>query len=114
VSDYDLVVIGGGFAGVAAALSFLETAHKAGRDGRVALIETGDPGRWPGASRWARPFLRLDRDNILSWLATPTPMLSALPVRTTWGTQRVVRPRLSRRTFTRLLLRVFSFFMGTK
>lgn len=31
VSDYDLVVIGGGFAGAAAALSFLETPEKAGR-----------------------------------------------------------------------------------
>ncbi len=66
MSDYDLVVIGGGFAGAAATLSFLETAEKAGRAGRVALIEAGDPGRWPGASRWARPFLRLDRDNNLS------------------------------------------------
>jgi tricarballylate dehydrogenase len=65
VSDYDLVVIGGGFAGAAAALSFLETAKQAGRDGRVALIEVGDPGRWPGASRWARPFLRLNPDNRL-------------------------------------------------
>ena len=65
MSDYDLVVIGGGFAGTAAALSFLETAKEAGRDGRVALIEAGDPGRWPGASRWARPFLRLDPDNRL-------------------------------------------------
>jgi hypothetical protein len=31
VPDYDLVVIGGGFAGAADTLSFLETAEKAGR-----------------------------------------------------------------------------------
>jgi hypothetical protein len=36
VSDYDLVDIGGGFAGEAAALSFLETAEQTGRAGRVA------------------------------------------------------------------------------
>lgn len=63
--DYDLVVVGSGFAGSAAALSFLETAEKAGRSGRVALIESGKNGTWPGASRWAKPFLALDRDNKL-------------------------------------------------
>jgi succinate dehydrogenase/fumarate reductase flavoprotein subunit len=66
LSDYDLVGIGGGFVGAAATLSFLEAADKARRAGRVALIEVGYPGRWPGAWRWARPFLRLDRDNKLS------------------------------------------------
>jgi succinate dehydrogenase/fumarate reductase flavoprotein subunit len=45
VSDYDLIVIGGGFAGAAAALSFLQTAEKSGRAGRVALIEAEEPGR---------------------------------------------------------------------
>ncbi len=63
--DYDLVVVGSGFAGSAAALSFLETAEKAGRSGRVALVESGKNGTWPGASRWAKPFLALDRDNKL-------------------------------------------------
>jgi tricarballylate dehydrogenase len=61
-----MVVIGSGFAGSAATLSFLETAEKAGRAGRVALIEAGGRGRWPGASRWARPYLGLNRDNTLS------------------------------------------------
>lgn len=65
MSDYDMVVVGSGFAGSAAALSFLEEAEKSGRVGRVALIESGDLGRWPGGSRWARPFLALDRDNTL-------------------------------------------------
>ena len=66
MADYDVVVIGSGFAGSAAALSFLEAMEKAGRVGRVALIEAGGKGRWPGASRWAKPFLALDRDNTLS------------------------------------------------
>ncbi|WP_047866361.1 FAD-binding protein [Rubrobacter aplysinae] len=63
--DYDMVVIGSGFAGSTATLSFLETTEKAGQAGRVALIEAGKRGVWPGASRWARPFLRLNRDNKL-------------------------------------------------
>lgn len=61
-----MVVIGSGFAGSAATLSFLETTEEAGQAGRVALIEVGGRGRWPGASRWAKPFLRLGRDNTLS------------------------------------------------
>jgi len=63
--DYDLVVVGSGFAGSTATLSFLEAAEKAGKAGRVALIEAGKKGTWPGGSRWTRPFLRLDRDNTL-------------------------------------------------
>jgi succinate dehydrogenase/fumarate reductase flavoprotein subunit len=63
--DYDLVVVGSGFAGSTAALSFLEATEKAGKVGRVALIEAGRLGTWPGGSRWSRPFLRLDRDNKL-------------------------------------------------
>ncbi len=61
-----MVVIGSGFAGSAAMLSFLETTEKAGQAGRVALIEVAKKGIWPGASRWAKPFLRLNRDNTLS------------------------------------------------
>jgi hypothetical protein len=32
-------------------LSFLETTEKAGQVGRVALIEAGKKGTWPGGSR---------------------------------------------------------------
>ncbi len=63
--DYDLVVIGSGFAGSTATLSFLETTEKAGQVGRAALIEAGKKGTWPGGSRWTKPFLRLNRDNTL-------------------------------------------------
>lgn len=63
--DFDLVVVGSGFAGSTATLSFLETTEKAGRVGRVALIEAGKRGTWPGASRWTKPFLRLGRDDTL-------------------------------------------------
>ena len=60
-----MVVIGSGFAGSTATLSFLEAAEKAGKAGRLALIEAVKRGTWPGGSRWTRPFLRLDRDNKL-------------------------------------------------
>ena len=63
--DYDMVVVGSGFAGSTATLSFLETTEKTGQAGRVALIEAGRKGTWPGGSRWTRPFLRLNRDNTL-------------------------------------------------
>jgi len=46
-----MVVIGSGFAGSTATLSFLETTEKAGQVGRVALIEAGKKGTWPGGSR---------------------------------------------------------------
>lgn len=58
--DCDLVVVvGSGFAGSTAPLSLLEVTEKAGHVGRVALIEAGKLGTWPGGSRWSRPFLRL-------------------------------------------------------
>jgi glycine/D-amino acid oxidase-like deaminating enzyme len=46
-----MVVIGSGFAGSTAELSLLEAAEKAGKAGRVALIEAGKRGTWPGGSR---------------------------------------------------------------
>ena len=64
--DYDMVVIGSGFAATTATLSFLEATEKAGQVGNVALIEAGKLGTWPGGSRWSNPFLRLNRDNTLS------------------------------------------------
>jgi tricarballylate dehydrogenase len=66
MADYDVAVVGSGFAGSAATLSFLETAEKAGRSGRVALIEVGKKGERAGASRWTMAYLRLTRDNRLS------------------------------------------------
>ena len=61
-----MVVVGSGFAGSTATLSFLEATEEAGRVGRVALIEAGKKGTWPGGSRWTKPFIRLNSDNVLS------------------------------------------------
>ncbi|MDW8403835.1 FAD-binding protein [Chloroflexus sp.] len=63
---YDMIVVGSGFAGSAATLSFLETAAREQRSGRVALIEVGKKGERAGASRWTMAYLRLTRDNRLS------------------------------------------------
>ena len=66
MSDYDLIVVGSGFAGSSATLSFLETAEREGRSGRVALFEVGKEGERAGASRWTMAYLRLTYDNQLS------------------------------------------------
>jgi succinate dehydrogenase/fumarate reductase flavoprotein subunit len=57
MSDYDLVVVGSGFAGSMATLNFLETCKKANRSGRVALIEAGRSDE-----RWTMAYLRLDKN----------------------------------------------------
>lgn len=62
-TQYDLVVVGSGFAGSMTALNFLEEAKKLGKSGRVALIEAGKEGERCGASRWTMAYLRLDKDN---------------------------------------------------
>lgn len=59
---YDLIVVGSGFAGSFAALSFLETCKKEGKNGRVALVEVGKDGERCGASRWTMAYLRLDKN----------------------------------------------------
>lgn len=66
MADYDLIVVGSGFAGSSATLSFLETTEREGRSGRVALLEVGKKGERAGASRWTMAYLRLTPDNKLS------------------------------------------------
>jgi tricarballylate dehydrogenase len=59
---YDLIVVGSGFAGSLATLSFLEECKKNGKSGRVALVEVGKEGERCGASRWTMAYLRLDKN----------------------------------------------------
>ena len=47
-------------------MGFLETTERAGRPGRMALVEAGKQGERAGASRWTMAYLRLTRDNTLS------------------------------------------------
>lgn len=66
LADYDLIVVGSGFAGSSATLAFCETAEREGSAGRVALLEAGKEGERSGASRWTGAYLRLTRDKRLS------------------------------------------------
>lgn len=59
---YDLVVVGSGFAGSLATLSFLEQCKEQGKSGRVALVEVGKEGERSGASKWTMAYLRLDKN----------------------------------------------------
>ncbi|KAF2162516.1 hypothetical protein M409DRAFT_58270 [Zasmidium cellare ATCC 36951] len=59
---YDLVVVGSGFAGSLATLSFLEQCKEQGKNGRVALVEVGKEGERSGASKWTMAYLRLDKN----------------------------------------------------
>ena len=61
-TNYDLIVLGSGFAGSMTTLNFLETLQKEGGSGRVALVEVGKKDERCGASRWTMAYLRLDKD----------------------------------------------------
>ena len=61
--QYDLVVVGSGFAGTMATLNFLEQCKNEKKKGRVALIEVGKKDERCGASRWTMAYLRLDKNN---------------------------------------------------
>ncbi|KAJ9663095.1 hypothetical protein H2201_005766 [Coniosporium apollinis] len=61
-NNYDMIVVGSGFAGTMATLNFLETCQKLGKSGRVALVEVGKSDERCGASRWTMAYLRLDKD----------------------------------------------------
>ena len=69
MSEYDLVVIGSGFAGASAALSYCEKAAEEGRSGRVAVVEVGAEDERSGGSRWTMAWLRVYEDGRLdeSW-----------------------------------------------
>ncbi len=60
--QYDLVVVGSGFAGSMTTLNFLEECKRSKKSGKVALIEVGKEGERCGASRWTMAYLRLDKD----------------------------------------------------
>ncbi|WP_342430733.1 FAD-binding protein [Neobacillus sp. FSL H8-0543] len=57
--DYDIVVIGCGAAGTAAALSAAENAKKDGIDIRIAILERADFDHRGGNSRWTASYMRM-------------------------------------------------------
>lgn len=68
--QYDLVVIGSGFAESMTALIFLEQTKKDGKPGRIVIIEAGKNGERCGTSRWLMAYLGLDKNNNfdLDWI----------------------------------------------
>lgn len=55
-TDYDLIVVGSGFAGSMATLNFLQECERSNKKGRVALVEVGKDGERCGASRWTMAY----------------------------------------------------------
>src|SRR5271170_6055593 len=60
--DYDLVVIGCGAAGLAAAVSY---AEKAGRERRIAVLERASRDGRGGVTRWTSSWFRVTADRRL-------------------------------------------------
>ena len=61
-NEYDLIVVGTGFAGCMATLNFLEECQRLNKRGRVALVEVGKEDERSGASKWTMAYLRLDKN----------------------------------------------------
>jgi glycine/D-amino acid oxidase-like deaminating enzyme len=57
--DYDIVVIGCGVAGTAAALSAAETAKRQGKRLKIAILERSDFDHRGGNSRWTASYMRM-------------------------------------------------------
>ncbi|KKK39144.1 succinate dehydrogenase [Mesobacillus campisalis] len=57
--DYDIVVIGCGAAGTAAALSAAESAKNQGEDLRIAILERANFDNRGGNSRWTASYMRM-------------------------------------------------------
>lgn len=58
-TDFDIIVIGCGAAGTAAALSAAEAAKLMGKPLRIVIIERADEKNWGGNSRWTGSILRM-------------------------------------------------------
>jgi tricarballylate dehydrogenase len=57
--DYDIVVVGCGVAGTAAALSAAEKAREVGKDLKIAILERADYDHRGGNSRWTASYMRM-------------------------------------------------------
>lgn len=65
MADYDIVVIGVGAAGTAAALSATQTAKAFGRNLSIGILERTDESDWGGNSRWTTANFRMLDENHL-------------------------------------------------
>jgi tricarballylate dehydrogenase len=64
-ATYDLVVVGMGAAGLAAAVSHLDAAAAAGRDARMAVLERAPESERGGATRYTSSWFRVTEDRRL-------------------------------------------------
>ncbi len=58
-SDYDLVIVGCGAAGLSAALSFATETRAAGQEARIAVLESAPEAARGGATRWTMATFRV-------------------------------------------------------
>lgn len=64
-TDYDLIVVGAGAAGTAAALSAAETAKEIGKECRIVILERTEESEWGGNSRFTTSNFRMvDEDHL--------------------------------------------------
>jgi tricarballylate dehydrogenase len=59
VTDFDVVVVGCGGAGLSAAVSYAETAKAAGREARIAVLERSAEADRGGSTRWTTAAMRV-------------------------------------------------------
>ncbi len=64
-SEYDLVVIGCGAAGLSAAVSYSAVARAQGRRARIAVLESASREERGGATRWTSSWFRITSDRRL-------------------------------------------------
>jgi tricarballylate dehydrogenase len=64
-TDFDVVVVGCGGAGLSAAVSYLETAKAAGREPRIAVLERAPESERGGSTRWTGAAMRVDENFVV-------------------------------------------------
>ncbi|MDJ0420252.1 FAD-binding protein [Rhodococcus opacus] len=62
-TNYDLIVVGSGAAGLAAALTYAEADHDGDPPHRIAVLERSKKEDRGGATRWTGAFLRVNEDH---------------------------------------------------
>lgn len=62
MSEYELIIVGGGAAGLSAAVAYVEATEAAGRTPSLAIIETAPRDQRGGATRWTTARFRALED----------------------------------------------------
>ncbi len=64
-NSYDIIVVGHGAAGLAAAVTYAERAAEVDMSAHIAILERGPREQRGGATRWTGAFMRVDPDGRL-------------------------------------------------